>query len=98
MPVALLNNEGDGVEIADLEVMLLSSLIPFFSCFVFFKRSFVFEKDLNMLTCDDQSAITSADCGQLKVQTPVPSVTNSFFFASGGPGERSVVAALPTGT
>ena len=51
MPVALLNNEGDGVEIADLEVMLLSSLIPFFSCFVFFKRSFVFEKDLNMLTC-----------------------------------------------
>ena len=54
MPVALLNNEGEGVDIEDIDVLLLDSESPFLSCFGFFSRSFVLEKDLNILMRGDQ--------------------------------------------
>ena len=54
MPVALLNNEGEGVDIEDLDVLLLPSESPLLSCLGFFSRSFVLEKDLNILMRGDQ--------------------------------------------
>ena len=54
MPVALLNNEGEGVDIDDIDVLPLDSESPFLSCFGFFSRSFVLENDLNILMRGDE--------------------------------------------